>query len=355
MITKRRLFTVMAPGLAALLLAGAGRTSIERREDRGGGDRGGEARGGGERGAGSRGGGERAGAQPNAGRAVYRQRRVTVPSPQSPAPAVQRGAAAPVRPAYPQRDGAGVRIVQPAASAPPAHHTGIVRDTGIVREIDRRERMEREPRRYYWHEDHGVRYSHYYDGREHWYGFYHGPSFYWTRYYGSRWWWYDSVALRWVYWSNGFWWWPGPGGAPYVYVDNNYYPYEGDGVTVVHAEAEPPSPAAPAPSAGSSTNSPDGSRMAQVFGAESQAFLYDKTTSPPTFMRYLGQGVTRVRFSGAGASLQVLVEYGDGTFALFDANGNSRAADVKADESKAMPPPEPPSFIPPPPTSAPGK
>ncbi len=96
--------------------------------------------------------------------------------------------------------------------------------------------------------------------------------------------------------------------------------------------------------------------MVQVFGADGQAFLYDKTSTPPTFLKYLGQGVSKVRFSGgtAGAPVQILVEFKDDTFALFDANGNSQSASVKSEESTSTPPPAPDS-IPPAPTSAPGQ
>jgi hypothetical protein len=102
--------------------------------------------------------------------------------------------------------------------------------------------------------------------------------------------------------------------------------------------------------------SPDGRRSAQIVGGEAQAFLYDKTATPPKFLKYLGQGVTQARFSGGsgGAPLQLLVEYKDGTFALFDGDGNSQSSAVQAVESKSTPP-EKPDSIPPPPTSAPGQ
>ncbi|MDE2511911.1 MAG: hypothetical protein KGL74_12385, partial [Elusimicrobia bacterium] len=41
------------------------------------------------------------------------------------------------------------------------------------------------PNHYYRHNEDGVRYIHYYDGRRHWYGFCNGPTFYWTRYYSK--------------------------------------------------------------------------------------------------------------------------------------------------------------------------
>jgi hypothetical protein len=261
------------------------------------------------------------------------------------------------RPVYPQRSGEeGGRITQRASGVPPAHHATVVQNTNVVRNIQTQQRTEVVPNHYYWHNDHGMRYSHYYDGHNHWYGFYHGPTFYWTRYYGDRWWWFDGPHARWVFWWDGFWWWPGVGGVPYVYVDNNYYPYEGTGVTVEQAEEQPAPAAIPPANAGSATKSPDGRRMVQI-GSDGQAFLYDNTKSPPTFMKYLGQGVTQVRFSGgtAGTPSQILVEYKDNTFALFDADGNSQSSAVQTEGATAPAPPDTPDSIPPPPSSAPGQ
>ena len=321
---NRSMFSAFAIVASALVLMGAGRES-------GGGDR--------ERGSGS----------------LYRRHRVAVPK--TAMPKAEHVVHDEERPAYPKNDEKGARISKPAASAPPAHHADVVRNTTFVRNVTHVERTEIVPNHYYWHNENGMRYSHYYDGHNHWYGFYHGPSFYWTRYYGNRWWWFDGPHARWVFWGNGYWWWAGPGGVAYVYMDNNYYPYENTGVTVVHQENAPASPASvPAPDKGVTSNSLDGKRMAQVFGDDAQAFLYDKTAAPPLFLKYLGRGVTKVLFSGgaAGAPVQVMVEYKDDTFALFDANGNSQSDAVKSAEAASAPPPEPDS-IPAPPTSAPGQ
>jgi hypothetical protein len=217
--------------------------------------------------------------------------------------------------------------------------------------------VETVPNHYYWHNEGGVRYSHYYDGHSHWYGFYHGPTFYWTRYYGDHWWWFDVGFHRWAFWWDGFWWWPGPGGVAFVYMDNNYYPYESGGVTVETAQAQTPPASIPAPGQGSATNSPDNRRMVQITGTNAEAFLYDKTKTPPSYLNFLGDGVTKVRFSGGtgGAPLQILVEFKDNAFALYDENGVSQSAAVKSTESKTAPPPEAPESIPPPPTTAPGQ
>ncbi|MFI5345050.1 MAG: hypothetical protein ACHQ51_01630 [Elusimicrobiota bacterium] len=310
--------------LSVLLLLGAGTASAERHE------------------------GEREGS-----RTVYRRRRVAVPAPAAPEHMVRDQN----RAVYPQRDEAGRRISQQAAAVPPVYHRAVVQNQAVVGGIQRQQRSEVVPNHYYWHKDGGVRYSHYYDGRNHWYGFYHGPTFYWTRFYGDHWWWYDGRGARWVYWWNGYWWWPGDGGRPYVYVDDAYYPYEGTGVAVESAETPAAPATVPAADGGAATVSPDGTRKVQISGAEALAFLFDMRTSPPKFLKYLGQGVVKARFAGgtAGAPLQLLIEYKDDSFALFDGDGNSQSAAVRSTEAGVAAPPDVPDTIPPPPTSAPGQ
>ena len=286
---------------------------------------------------------------------IYRRQRVQVPRASMPAP--EHAVRDHSRAVYPRRIESGARITQRDAVVPPSHHLAVVQNAGLVRNIHQQERNEILPNHYYWHNDNGIRYSHYYDGQHHWYGFYHGPTFYWTRYHDSRWWWFDGPRARWDFWENGFWRWQGPGGAPYVYIDNNYYPYEDSGVTVEQAEDQPAPASIPAPSSNGGKDSPDGRRLVQIFGDDEQAFLYDKTASPPAFMKYLGQGVSQVRYSGgtADAPLRILVEYKDDTFAVFDADGNSLSSAVQAAESTDPTPPGTPDSIPPPPASAPGQ
>jgi hypothetical protein len=84
--------------------------------------------------------------------------------------------------------------------------------------------QEREPGRYYWHDDGGQRYCHYMDpwGYQ-WYGWYGDDDVLWVRYYGDRWWNYDADLGRWLYWDDGQWWWQDDvGGGTYVYVDGGY-------------------------------------------------------------------------------------------------------------------------------------
>ncbi len=282
---------------------------------------------------------------------IYRSRRVSVSKPSTPS----HFASGQGRTSYPERDESGSRISKSVSKEPPAHHASVMQNKDLVRNIQTQQRGEMAPNHYYWHNDGGMRYSHYYDGHNHWYGFYHGPTFYWTRYYGDRWWWYGGGA-RWVFWWDGFWWWQGPAGVPYIYVDGNYYPYESEGVTVVHEEALAPPSAVPAPNPSAASKSPDGRRMVQISGAKGEAFLYDETVNPPEFVKFLGAGVSKVRYSGgtAAAPLQILVEYKDDTFAMFDADGNSQKSAVQAAESKEAAPAVPDS-IPAQPTSAPGQ
>lgn len=346
---KRYALSVTTVAVAAALLMGA------EREGRGGGH--GVIQGGG----GARGGGGRApSAAAPASRApapstVIRQQRVVVPK--APMPAPEHVVREQRRFVAPRRNESGARITQPRASVPPSHHAAVVQNRVLINNIQRMQRVEVVPNRFFWHNVDGTRFCHFFDGRVHWWGFYQGPTFYWCQFFDDRWWWFDPRFARWVFWWNGFWWWPGPGGAAYVYIDNDYYPYQDSGITIAYEEQQTAPSAIPAPSAGSTTNSPDGRRMVQVFGDDGQAFLYDKTTSPPTFMKYLGQGVSRVRFSGGagGTPTQILVEYKDDTFSLFDADGNSQSSAVKTEESTTPAPPESPESIPPPPTSAPGR
>jgi hypothetical protein len=285
---------------------------------------------------------------------IYRQRRVAVPKPAM--PRAEHVVHDQPRAVAPHVDERGARISAPAAAAPPAHHAEVVRSAQFTRGVTRVERTEVVPNRYFWHNDGGIRYSHFYDGRNHWYGFYHGPTFYWTRFHHNRWWWFDAHFGRWVFWWDGFWWWPGPGGLAYVYVDNAYYPYEGAGVTVQNPETMPAPASVPAPGQGAEAVSPDGRRMVEISGADGQAFLYDKTVTPPSYLMYLGKGASKVRYSGGtgGAPLQILVEFKDDTFALFDADGKSQKAAVTAAAPEGEAPPAPDS-IPPPPDSAPGQ
>ncbi|MCX5791414.1 MAG: hypothetical protein NTY45_04230 [Elusimicrobia bacterium] len=220
----------------------------------------------------------------------------------------------------------GETVRERSVNVPPVRHAEIAGNNDILHAISREQGAERVHKRYYWHTLGDKRYAHFYDADGiDWYGFYFGPSFYWTRYYGNRWWWYDQGYARWVFWANGYWWWQGPGGAAFVYMDNNYYPYQEGSVTVQRSTTVAPAQTDPVPSGGKQWNSPDLSRMVQVTGPENEAFIYDKTGGKPVYLAFLGKEVDKVRFSGgvAGQPLQVLVDFKDGAYAIFDGDGKS--------------------------------
>jgi len=231
------------------------------------------------------------------------------------------------------------RPIRPSAAAPAAAPLA----SGPVT-IRRREGAAPAPRRSY---------SHRFDGRVHWYGYPFGASYYWLRPYGGFWWMWDAGFSRWVYWHDGFWWWPGPAGALFVQVGSDYYPYE-----TVRRPGQAPSAAPPAAAPGPWT-SPDGRRLVDVSGPDSQAVLFDKTKDPPSYLRLLGKGVRRVRFWNAekDAPPTIAVELDGGATALFDYDG--RRLDALKPGPAATPPPAgeaPPALsdgLPPPPDDLP--
>ncbi len=328
--------------LAALILGGGGAAGAEDRGE--GGERGGWGRqersfGGGEAGQdGSSGRGE--------GRRIMRMRNISISRPERLEPA--RVVNDSRQFSAPRRFGNGDEIRVAPARVPPAYHAEIANDRGALRSMQRERGLERERDRFFWHEAGGRRYAHYLDKDDiDWYGFYFGPSFYWTRYYGDRWWWYDPAYARWVFWWNGSWWWQGPGGLDYVYMDNNYYPYQEGGITVEKAATLPPPETSPAPGTGKQWTSPDLRRLVEVAGTENAAFLYDRTSGKPVYMSYLGRDVAKVRFTGGAGEqpLRILLDFKDGAFAVFDADGKS----VQPEEAVSAPPL--PASLPP---SAPG-
>jgi hypothetical protein len=194
------------------------------------------------------------------------------------------------------------------------------------------------PNRSFSRNEGGRRFDHFFDrdGR-HWSGARFGDRFFWFPFFAGYWWWYDPGFARWDYWWDGYWWWGGPGGAPYVYVNSTYVPYDQYGAQAPQQEAPSPPSAPPsgtpniAPSeipadnpgaVGGAWKSPDQKRLVQI--ADAGAYLFDESSSPPKFMKYLGANAEKVRFSGgvSGQPLQILLERTDGGFALFDADGN---------------------------------
>lgn len=210
----------------------------------------------------------------------------------------------------------------------------VARNGAVSTSIVRSQGVERAPNRFFFHDDGGVRFWHFVDrDRFHWFGFPFGPSFFWFPFFAGYWWWWDPAFGRWDFWYGDNWWWYGPGGATFVYVNDSYVPY--DQYTETDASgATPPSapPTAPPKSAaanqptqpGGTWKTPDGRRLVQISGSANGAFLFDNSKTPPALIKHLGDGAEQVRFSGAGpkTAAKILVDYQDGTFVLYDEDGN---------------------------------
>ena len=103
----------------------------------------------------------------------------------------------------------------------------------------------------------------------------------------------------------------------YVYVNGNYVSSTAGSDVNVTVEN-------PSKPAGRVFNSPDGTRMVKVSGSGEDAFLYD-TANPPAFQPiYLASGVKEVKISNTsnGRPLQIMLILNDGSFDLFDDQGN---------------------------------
>ena len=205
---------------------------------------------------------------------------------------------------------------------------------------------------YYWHADNSFNYCHYIDNQGyHWWGWYVGDQFFWNRYYGGRWWWYDPDFDRWCFWNEGFWWWQDPYHVGDIYCYNNdaYIPCNSANDQEVVTE--------PSDENYHVYNAPDGSCVVRVLADTQDAFLYDTDDPNATHPIYLASGVESVSFSdtSTGRSLEVLLKLNDGSFDLFDDDGNPYGpgqydADQAAQDGDANAgdtPPPAPSQIPP--------
>jgi len=177
---------------------------------------------------------------------------------------------------------------------------------------------------YYWHNYNGSNFCHYYDRWGcHWYGWYFGSSFYWSCWWGNYWWWYDPAYYRWCYWYDGWWWWQNPDNVQEIDAYNNgeYVP-SNSGETQT---SETQSSTSIAPEQIRAFNNKDESRLVKLAGDSHDAFLYDTTSTPSFKAKYLASGVTDVRFSNTdnGKPLQIMLGLADGSFELYDADGNA--------------------------------
>ena len=178
---------------------------------------------------------------------------------------------------------------------------------------------------YYWHNYNGLNFCHYYDRWGcNWYGWYGASGFYWSCWWGNNWWWYDPAYYRWCYWYDGWWWWQNPENVQEVDVYNNgeYVPSNSDETQVPETQAATEN--SPAQSQIQTFNSKDGSHMVKLAGNSHDAFLYDTSEKAEFKAKYLASGVTDVRFSNTdnGKPLQIMLSLSDGTFELYDADGN---------------------------------
>jgi len=203
---------------------------------------------------------------------------------------------------------------------------------------------ETERNHYYWHTDNSFNYCHYIDNQGyHWWGWYVGGSFFWNRYYAGRWWWYDSDYDRWCFWNEGFWWWQDP------YHVDDLYCYNNDSYIPCNSANDQVVVTAPADQTYQVYNAPDNSCQIKVMSGTQDAFLYDTDATDADSARqpvYLASGVESVQFSdtSTGRPLQIILKLNDGTFDMFDDDGNSYGpgnfdAD-QADNGAYNPPPD---------------
>src|SRR5579871_1579314 len=227
---------------------------------------------------------------------------------------------------FPQH-GPGKAPLAATAISPRHFNDPIVRDhMALVDSADWHDRVthfnaaEVERNHYYWHADNSFNYCHYIDNQGyHWWGWYVGDNFFWNRYYAGRWWWYDNDFDRWCFWNDGFWWWQDPYhvGDLYCYNDDNYVPCNSANDQEVVTT--------PADQTYQVYNAPDNSCQIKVMSDTQDAFLYD--TDDPNAQQpvYLASGVEQVMFSDPsnGRPLEIVLKLNDGTFDMFDDDGNS--------------------------------
>jgi hypothetical protein len=248
---------------------------------------------------------------------------------------------------FPQK-GADHQPITAAVVSPRHFNDDVVRDNmKLVNSPDWLNRLngfnssENQTGHYYWHNDGGINYCHYLDASGyHWYGWYVGDQYFWTRNFNGRWWWYDSDFNRWCFWNNDFWWWQDPNHVAdlYCYNNDNYIPCNSaEDQVVVTASSD---------STMRSIPSSDGTRIVKLDEQTQDAFLYD-TANPPSFAPvYLASGVESVDFSDTsnGRPMEIILKLNDGSFDMFDAQGNSyNPGALDADEARQGAPPSPPA------------
>jgi hypothetical protein len=239
-------------------------------------------------------------------------------------------------------------LVTPRAMSSGAvrNNMAVVNNAGFRSRISNYNAHENVVGRYYWHNYNGNNFCHYYDQWGcNWYGWYCGAGFYWSCWWDNNWWWYDPLNYQWCYWNNG-WYYQDPGSTQvYVYNNGQYVPaesnedqtqaagddsqndYSDDSQNAVESNQSETATAAPVSPLSSLKTyfSKDQTRKVQVVGASRDAFLYDTSGTPAFKTKYLASDVVDVRFSkvAKGKPLQIMLGLADGSFELYDADGNS--------------------------------
>jgi hypothetical protein len=204
-----------------------------------------------------------------------------------------------------------------------------VNNPAYMQRIDRENLTETQRGRYYWHTDGGNSYAHYIDNSGyHWYGWYAGDQFFWTRNYDGRWWWFDSGFNRWCFYNDDYWWWQDPYhvGELYVYNNDNYIPANSADDPVVVTGQEQANDAV--------YTSPDGKRVVKVVQGDGDAFLYDAANPQAFSPIYLASGVQSIQYSDVnnGRPLEIVLRLNDGSYDLFDAQGQPYNAATSEDD-----------------------
>ena len=196
----------------------------------------------------------------------------------------------------------------------------LVNDPGWRANVESYNGIENRAGHYYWHQDHGFNYCHYLDDSGyHWYGWYMDDGFFWTRDFDGRWWWYDQADMRWDFYNADYWWWQDPDhvGDLYCYNDGDYIPVNSAQDQIVVSQ--------PDSSDYQVFTSPDGSRTVKLVAGGADAFLYDNSNPPAFDPVYMASGVQSVEFSDTsdGRPLEIVLKLDDGSFDLFDAQGQA--------------------------------
>jgi hypothetical protein len=231
---------------------------------------------------------------------------------------------------YPQTGPKGEAIKGSLVSPRQFNNAGVRAQMGLVNrpaftaQIGLENSSETQRGQTYWHSGAGFNYAHYIDNSGYnWYGFYGGSQYFWTRNYAGRWWWYDTGFNRWCFYNGDYWWWQDPYhvGDLYCYDDDSYVPVNSAEDQIVVSGAEE--------SNETTYGRPDGTRNVKVAQGDGDAFLYDAAAIPAFDPIYLASGVQSVQYSNAGNGrpLEIVLKLNDGSFDLFDAQGNTYNAE----------------------------